>query len=281
MRPNVPATSISTRAPAPGPFAVGLRALVASGRAMFAERLGHGGFLGYLATWVALPVFQIGIVAMIYGTGRPALLSYAVVALAANASIFSTIYFVGEILDRERVKGTLIGLFLAPCPRLSWLTGFALVGVVEAGLSAVVALGFGHFALGVSFAPNWLSLALTVALFLCSLWGIGIVFSAIGLALKKANPFSNLVAPFFTLLGGVYYPVALLPDPLRWLARCLPLGYGMQALADAALRRTTITDLAPQLLPLAGFAVALPLAGTLAFRWVERAVRQRGELDLY
>ena len=55
----------------------------------------------------------------------------------------------------------------------------------------------------------------------------------------------------------------------------------MQALADAALHRATIAALAPQLLPLAGFAVALPLAGTMAFRWVERAVRQRGELDLY
>lgn len=281
MQPSVPATSISTRAVAPGQFAASLRALAASWRAMFAERLGHGGFLGYLATWVALPLFQIGIVAMIYGRGRPDLLSYAVVALAANACVFSTVYFVGEILDRERVKGTLVGLFLAPCPRLSWLTGFALVGVFESALSAAVALGFGRVALGVRFAPHWGSLALTLALFLGALWGIGLVFSAIGLAIKKANPFSNLVAPFLMLLGGVYFPVALLPEPLRAVARCLPLGYGMQALADAALRRATPADLAPQLLPLAGFAVALPVAGVLAFRWVERAVRQRGELDLY
>lgn len=281
MQPSVPATSISTRAVAPGQFAASLRALAASWRAMFAERLGHGGFLGYVATWVALPLFQIGIVAMIYGRGRPDLLNYAVVALAANACIFSTVYFVGEILDRERVKGTLVGLFLAPCPRLSWLTGFALVGVFESALSAAVALGFGRLALGVRFDPHWGSLALTLALFLGALWGIGLVFSAIGLAIKKANPFSNLVSPFLMLLGGVYFPVALLPGPLRAVARCLPLGYGMQALADAALRRATPADLAPQLLPLAAFAVALPVAGVLAFRWVERAVRQRGELDLY
>lgn len=280
MQPSVPATSISTRAVASGQFAASLRALVASWRAMFAERLGHGGILGYLATWLAMPLFQIGIVAMIYGS-RPDLLSYTVVTLAANTSLFITIYFVGEILDRERVKGTLIGLFLAPCPRLSWLTGFALVGVVEAGLSAIVALAVGYFALGVRFAPDWAAIALTLVLFLAALWGIGIVFSAIGLALKKANPFSNLVSPFFMLLGGVYYPVALLPEPLRAIARCLPLGYGMQSLADAALHRATVTALAPQLLPLAGFAIALPIAGLFAFRWVERAVRVRGELDLY
>jgi hypothetical protein len=55
----------------------------------------------------------------------------------------------------------------------------------------------------------------------------------------------------------------------------------MQALADAALHRATIAKLAPQLLPLAAFAIALPIAGLFAFRWVERTVRERGELDLY
>ena len=278
MQPSVRATSISINT---SPFRLGLRAVGASWRAMIIERFGQGGLLGYLATWVAYPLFQIGIVALIYGDTRRDLLDYAVVALAANTCIFSTIYFVGEILDRERVKGTLIGLFLAPCPRLSWLTGFALVGVVEMALSAVVALAFGYGALGVRFQPNWAALALTLALFLAALWGIGIIFSAIGVYLKKANPFSNLVSPFMILLGGVYYPVALLPDPLRWVARGLPMGYGMQALADAALHGAGVGALAPNLVPLAGFAIVMPILGVLAFNWIERAVRVRGELDLY
>ena len=72
-----------------------------------------------------------------------------------------------------------------------------------------------------------------------------------------------------------------LPEPLHTIALALPNGYGLQALANATLYGATPTDLLPQLLPLAGFAVALPLLGGLAFRWVERAVRVRGELDLY
>jgi ABC-2 type transport system permease protein len=281
MQQSALATSISTSRREPGALRLGLASLAASWRAMFAERLGHGGLLGYFATWVAYPLFQIALVAMIYGETRRDLLNYAVVALAANTLLFSTIYFVGEILDRERIKGTLIGLFLAPCPRLCWLTGFALVGVFEMGLSAVVALGAGYGFLGVRFDPNWASLALTLVLFLASLWGMGIIFSAIGLYIKKANPFSNLISPFMILLGGVYFPVALLPDPLRWLARCLPMGYGMQALADASLLNAGIVALASQLLPLLGFAIGLPILGVLAFNWIERAVRVRGELDLY
>jgi len=79
----------------------------------------------------------------------------------------------------------------------------------------------------------------------------------------------------------VYYPVAALPAWLRYPAHALPLGYGIQALAGATLYHKGIGELAPQLLPLAGFALILPVAGALAFRLLERVVRERGELDLY
>ena len=282
MRPSVPASSISIRGAhgwQPGRSALG--AVAASWRAMLLERLGQGGILGYLGLWILRPVFEISIAALIYGDARPDLRRYVVVALAANGFVFNAIYFIGEILDRERVKGTLVGLFLAPCPRLGWLSGFALTGLIETTLAAAVGLAFGRFVLGVRFDPHWPALLLTGLLFLVALWGLGLIFSALGLYLKRANPLSNLVSPFLVLLGGAFYPVALLPDPLRWAARALPLGYGTQALAAATLDGANIRDLAAQLLPLAGFALALPIAGVGAFAWLERLVRVRGELDLY
>lgn len=282
MPPSVPANSISI-SPSPG-WQIGrlaLGAVAASWRAMLLERLGQGGVLGYLGLWIVPPVFGLSIAALIYGDAQPELRHYVVVALAANTFVFNAIYFIGEILDRERVKGTLVGLFLTPCPRLSWLSGFALTGLVETTLAAATGLAFGRFVLGVRFNPHWPALLLSAVLFLAALWGLGLIFSALGLYLKRANPLSNLVSPFLVLLGGAYYPVALLPDPLRWAAHALPLGYGTRALADAALNGAGIRDLAPQLLPLAGFAIVLPIAGVRAFAWLERLVRVRGELDLY
>ncbi|MGN6358896.1 MAG: ABC transporter permease [Thermomicrobiales bacterium] len=259
----------------------GLRALGASWRAMLGERLNHGGLLGYFSVWLLRPIFELSIAALIYVHARPDLVRYVVVTVAANAFVFNSMYFIGEILDRERVRGTLVGLFLAPCPRFCWLSGFALVGLTETLLAALTGLVFGYTVLGVRFNPDWPALLLSFVLFIASLWGLGLIFSAAGLYLKRANSLSNLVSPFTMLLGGAYYPIALLPTWLRWPAHALPLGYGMQALASAALDGRGVRDLAPQLLPLAGFAVALPIAGVLAFTWVERLVRQRGELDLY
>jgi ABC-2 type transport system permease protein len=244
------------------------------------DRLRGAGLGGYLFMFMLYPIFQMSIAALVYTT-RPDLLRYAVVATAASSFLFNSIFYVGELLDGERMGGTLPGLFLAPCSRYSWLGGFQLVGLVETLFIVAVALTFGRYAYGVRYVPDYPALLVSLALFLASLWGLGMIFGAIGLLIKKANQLSNLIYPFAILLGGVLYPVALLPDWLRIPARALPLGYGIQALADATLYGKGIAELRSQLLPLAGFALALPLLGMLAFRWLEVVVRERGELDLY
>lgn len=260
--------------------AIELRAALASWRAMTSERLYHMGVSGGLATWLVIPMMTIVAFSIIYGTDSH-LFRYLVVAQAGNMLIMNTVFWVGEILDRERAKGTLVALFLAPCSRFSWLSGFILAGVLETVIVASATLAFGYAAFGVSLNPNGPALALSVTLFVISLWGIGIVFSGVGLLIKKSNPLANLVHAFAMLLGGVYFPVAELPDALRYVARALPLGYGLQAIADSALYDASVRDIAPDLVPLACFAVGLPLAGGVMFAWMERKVRVRGELDVY
>lgn len=286
MPPSAPASSNSsnaltdTRISTHGRLAGDLSASLASWRAMTSERLYQFGIGGGFLTLLAIPIVQIGILAMIYGVDSR-LFAYAVVAQSANAYVLNTVFYVGEILDRERVKGTLVALFLAPCSRFAWLSGFVLAGLAETTIVAAVALLVGRYGFGITFDPNLAAIAVIVPLFLLALWGMGLVFSGIGLLLKKANPFANLVFNLLILLGGAYFPVAELPAWLRYPARCLPVGYGMQALADAALDHASLSDLAPDLIPLVIFAAVLPVAGMLAFTWLERLVRVRGELDLY
>jgi ABC-2 type transport system permease protein len=282
MLPSAPASSISSDVAGGrnGAFTSELVAALASWRAMFAERWYLMGISGGMAVWVIIPMLQIVSFAIIYGSGSP-LLHYLVVAQAANVFVMNTVFWVGEILDRERVRGTLVALFLAPCSRSAWLSGFILAGAIETIIVSAVALLFGRYAFGVRLDPNLPAVAVTAVLFLSALWGMGLIFSGLGLLIKKSNPLANLIWSVFSLLGGAWFPVSALPDPLRYAARCLPLGYGMQALADSSLRHASLRDIAPDLVPLACFAVFLPAAGILTFGWLERAVRVRGELDLY
>lgn len=279
MSPSVPVPSTCTEHTAgrdPGL----LRAVGASVRAKLVERLAFSGLGGYLLIWFIRPMFEIAIAGLIYPS-RPELLGYAVVGISANMLLFNAIYYSGEILDGERVAGTLPGLFLAPTSRFAWLTGFQLVGLIETVPIVAASLLFGHLAYDVPFDPNVYTILITLGLFLPALWGLSMILGAIGLLIKKANQLSNLVYPFFLLLGGVMYPVALLPDWLRLPAQALPMGYAFDALARGLLEGAGPAQVLSRLIPLAGFAIILPPIGILAMRWIERLVRHRGELDLY
>lgn len=236
---------------------------------------------GYALVWVAFPFFTLAAAGLIYRSYRPSLLGYVVVGITASTVITNALFYVGQMLDEQRIHGTLTSLFLAPCPRVSWLTGLSFGGLFETSVSAGVTLLFGITVFGVRFHPDYPALALSILLFLASLWGLGVIFSAFGLILRRSNDLANLLSSIIVLLGGVYYPVALLPVWLRYPARCLPLGYGIQAIAASSLHGAGITQLSSQLWPLAGFAVLTPALGFLTFRWLERKVRRRGELDLY
>jgi lipooligosaccharide transport system permease protein len=69
-----------------------------------------------------------------------------------------------------------------------------------------------------------------------------------------------------TLFAGVFFPVALLPGPLRWLAYVSPMWHGVDLARAATLGRAPQFSTAGHLLYLAVWAVAGWLLAVRAFR---------------
>jgi len=194
--------------------------MLASWRAKFLEVLAWAGAGGEFITWIVFPAFPVMIIGLIYRGARPDLLGYVAIAAAANTVAQNLTMYLTNLLDDERMNGTLIGLFLAPCPRYSWLIGFTLGGIIDTVFSAFVVLGLGLLAFRVPLHPDFPALALTALLFLIAIGGLGFILTGCGLLLKDGNSLSNLVFPIFAFLGGAWYPVALLPI---WLQVRCPL----------------------------------------------------------
>lgn len=247
---------------------------------MFKERF-HLYGKSYLLDWTVRPVFELSIAALIYLGFREEMVAYVVVARAASMFLFTTLYWVGEILDRERMRGTLVPLFLAPCSRLSWMAGYAAAGVAETIIRAAIILVAGVVLFDVGFDVNLTTLAVVMPFYILSLSGIGLVLSGIGLLIKRSNALSNLINPVVILLGGVYLPVDELPMVLHIIARALPIGYGIDAITAAALDGASLGSVQSSLIPLIGFSIISPAVGVLAFAYLDRLVRRRGEVDLY
>jgi ABC-type multidrug transport system permease subunit len=124
------------------------------------------------------------------------------------------------------------------------------------------------------------TLAVTIALFSIALWGTSLILGSVGLMVRSANLLSNILYPILLPLSGAMFPLDRMPDWLRIPARCLPFGYGIDAFYAALSRDASLGDVRDSLVPLALFAVALPVIGVAMFRVMDRAVRRIGTLDI-
>jgi ABC-2 type transport system permease protein len=254
---------------------------VVSGTAMTIAktRIQGMGVLGYTFTWLTFPLMQMLLLAFIYRDNRE-LLEYAVIAGAGMAMLFALIYNGGEILDSERNRGTLRNLFLAPLPRHVWLGGFQAFAMIEAIVNGALAVAAGAWFFDVPLSVNVPSLVVTIILMSIALWGASLILGSLGILARNANFLSNLIYPFLTLFAGTMYPIDRMPEWVRIPARCLPFGYGIDALVASLTRNATVGDLRGSLVPLIGFAIVLPILGMLMFRYMERAVRAIGSLEI-
>ena len=256
-----------------------LRVIVETVLTIGRTRIQGMGLLGYSLTWLTLPLMSVILLAFIYREDDE-LLAYAIVAGAGMALLFGLIFNGGETLDSERQRGTLGNLFLAPVPRFVWLGGFQAFALVESLLNGAIAVGVGAWLFGVPLDISWFALLVTIVLFAAALWGLSVILGAVGLLTRNANFLSNLVFPFMIILSGAMFPVDRMPDWVRIPARMLPFSYGIEAMAASLTTNAPVVDLASSLLPLLGFAVVLPVLGVIAFRRMERAVRQIGNPEI-
>ena len=185
-------------------------------------------------------------------------------------------------LRQEQVLGTLEATLVQPIRPLQWVLCLPAWDACWASLQLALylALGVAFFHLDLSHA-NWLAAGLVLLASLLALFGLGLLAAAYVVLFKRGNPVQSIVNTTFMLLSGVYFPVALLPAPLRWVAQWLPITHVLQGARRALLDGLRLAELLPSLGLLLIFAAVLLPLGLAAIAWALRRVRRHGTLAAY
>jgi ABC-2 type transport system permease protein len=184
-------------------------------------------------------------------------------------------------LRQEQTTGTFEALMAVPTrPSLLILSSAAY------DLLRATALGIVMIVLGlVIFDLRLEESASSYLLALVALAGSIAVFAALGVAVaaftvvfKQSAALLGAVVGVLALLGGVWYPVSVLPTPVRTIARLVPFTWALDALRASLLRGDA--DVRDLLLLLAAALAGVPLA-LLLFSFALRRARQAGSLAQY
>jgi ABC-2 type transport system permease protein len=182
-------------------------------------------------------------------------------------------------LEEAHQNRTLEALLVTQTPLPVILVGSALYPFAALALRTCVYLAWGVLLFG--FAPQSANWPGAVAILLASILafaGLGILSASYQILFKRGNPAKWVVLGVSGLLGGMMYPITVLPRPLQLLARMIPVTYSLEGMRAALLSGAGWGEIWPSALALLMFAaILLPLSFAL-FGWALRRTKITGTL---
>ncbi len=208
-------------------------------------------------------------------------LPFAVVGMAMAGFLTTGFSSLSGAIRSEQMMGTLESVLMTPA-RLPWIViASSLWSFIWAILTAAATLGAAWLFFGIEFRGNLLMAAALVALTTLTFSCLGILSASFIMVFKRGDPLAFLTGSLSYLLGGVFYPISILPVWMQKLSNLLPIKHGLEGLRDVLLVGRPAAEVVPQLLILLLFcAIGLPLS-LLCFRWAVSIAQREGSLLHY
>lgn len=182
-------------------------------------------------------------------------------------------------LRQAQTTGTLEAMLVTPTSLSTIILSSSLWNFGFATVQVLAYLLLGWLFLGVQIGhANLLAAGLILGLSIVVFCSLGILAASFVMVLKRGDPITWFFNASFTLLGGVYYPITILPEWMQTLSNLLPVTYGLRAMRHALLQGAGLVALLPDLIPLTLFGIFLLPVSLLVFRKAVLRARQDGSL---
>lgn len=127
-------------------------------------------------------------------------------------------------------------------------------------------------------SANWLAVMAVLLATLLAFCGLGVLSAAYLLLFKRGNPGKWFILGVSSIVGGMLFPVSILPAWLQIVAHLNPVTYALDAMRGALLDGASFSALSQPLLLLLAFGAVLLPCSILVFSWVLRRTKMTGTL---
>ncbi len=208
--------------------------------------------------------------------------SFVIIGVAfADYLTVSLSSFAGEIRNAQ-LMGTLEALLVTPTSVPVILVSSSLFNFAFTSLRLIVYLIFGVFLFGMKLHVGSLfGLVLVTVLTIIAFLGIGLISAAFIIVFKQGSPINWVLGTASGLLGGILYPVSVLPGWLQPYAYLLPITHALEAIRRVLLNGATLAAVSHEILVLTLFAVLLLPLGLTAFGYGLKVAKKEGSLIQY
>jgi ABC-2 type transport system permease protein len=184
-------------------------------------------------------------------------------------------------LRQAQTTGTLEAMLATPARLSEIIISSSLWEYIMTTLRVVVYLAVGVLLMNANLNGNIFAATVILILTIITFSSLGIISASFVMVLKRGDPVAWAFSAVSTLLGGVYYPITILPDWLQMLARLLPITYALEGMRLALLQDASVNEILPQIVALIIFSVILLPGSLFSFRYAVKRAKIEGSLTHY
>ena len=182
-------------------------------------------------------------------------------------------------LREAQTTGTLEAMLMTPTRLSTVIMSSSIYDYGFVTFQVFVYLALGGLLFGVQLDKGNTPAALVVlVLTIIAMTSLGIIAASFIMVLKRGDPVTLLISSLAVLLGGVYYPIQLMPQWLQQLSRLLPITYSLDAMRRTLLADASFQDVMPDIIALAIFGIVLVPVSLLVFRYAVHRAKVDGSL---
>lgn len=208
--------------------------------------------------------------------------SYVLLSMAFFSYIGVGLGSFSSRIRSEQIQGTLEALLLTPTTISTILLSLTLWNLCFATLNVVIYILAGIFLFNINFTNvNLLSTLVILILTITSFSGLGILSASFIMVFKRGNPVGWVINSLQGLIGGVYFPITVMPVWLQFLARFFPITYAIRAIELAVYRGFGLSQLGEEIGFLLLFSCLLLPLSFASFKYALKKARQQGSLLQY
>ena len=239
---------------------------------IFQALFGSAGFY-FLSRFVQSPTLQRSLPP---GTNY---FSFALVGIAFFDYLSVGLSTFDASLQEARQNGTLENLLVTQTSLPVILAGSSLYPFALMSLRTAIYIGWGAILFGFPLqGANWLGALLVLGASVLAFSGLGVLSASYLLIFKRGNPVNWAILGLSSVVGGMMYPISVLPVWLQYVARLIPVTYSLEGMRAAILGHASTRDLLPPIAILLLFAALLLPISFAIFSWALRRTKITGTL---
>jgi ABC-2 type transport system permease protein len=207
--------------------------------------------------------------------------AFVVVGLSLLSVIYSCFMTPG-LVRQELVAGTLDRLILSPFGAVRSIIAATLFPLLYSFVLGALSLALACLIFGLQLHLSTAPLSIPViVLALLAFTPFGLLFAALTIVVKQDNVGTSWVIAILSLVGGLYFPVYLLPHWAQLAGKLQPFTPATNVLRHLLVGSPLADPVGISLLKLAGFAAVLLPTSILALSAAVRLGQRRGTIIEY